>query len=116
MRIKHYSIAHKDNSGTKAKTNTILNIASTNGTAYLAMDKIEVAHGILLTEDSNACGYSIRSLNLDKSKVTLVSFRRGEGETESPSVDTVLQSQDTLVVRGKPYRVERFERRIHEGR
>ena len=80
-----------------------------------AMDRIEFAHGVLLTENSYACGYSIRSLDLEKRKITLIGFRRDDIECETPDLDTVLTSQDTLIVRGKPYRVERFERFIQEG-
>lgn len=83
--------------------------------SFDAMDKIEFAHGILLTENSFACGKTIRSLDLDASKVVLIGFRRDEQETESPDLDTELQSQDTLIVRGKPYRIERFESFIHKG-
>ncbi len=80
-----------------------------------AMDRIEFANGILLTEDSYACGYSIRSLNLERSKVALIAFRRDGVECEEPELDTILKSQDTLVVRGKPYRVERFESFVQKG-
>ncbi|WP_440875334.1 cation:proton antiporter domain-containing protein [Thalassotalea sp. PLHSN55] len=80
-----------------------------------AIDRIEFAHAILLTEDSYACGYSIRSLNMANSKVALIAMRRDGIECEEPELDTVLQSQDTIVVRGKPYRVECFERLVHEG-
>lgn len=80
-----------------------------------AMDRIEFAHGVLLTENSHAVGFSIRSLDLEKQKVSLIGFRRDDIECEAPDLDTVLRSQDTLIVRGKPYRVERFERFIQEG-
>ena len=80
-----------------------------------AMDRIEFAHGVLLTENYHAVGFSIRSLDLEKQKVSLIGFRRDDIECEAPDLDTVLRSQDTLIVRGKPYRVERFERFIQEG-
>ena len=80
-----------------------------------AMDRIEFAHGITLAEDSYACGRSIRSLEFDKSRVVLLSLRRDSSENEEPDLDTILEKDDVLVVRGKPRRVERFERFIQEG-
>ena len=80
-----------------------------------AMDRIEFAHGILLSKDSYACGQTIESLNLAALKVTLIGLRREGVECEAPELNTVLKSQDTVIVRGKPHRVERFEHFIQEG-
>ncbi len=80
-----------------------------------AIDRIEFALSILINDDSFACGRSIESLNLESRKVNIIALRRGEIECESPEVDTILQDQDKLIVRGKPRRVERAERFIQEG-
>ena len=80
-----------------------------------AIDRIEFAHAILINTDSFGCGKSIESLNLGKGRVHVIALRRGEIESESPEVDTILQAQDTLIVRGKPRRVERAERFVQEG-
>lgn len=80
-----------------------------------AIDRIEFAHAILINTNSFGCGRTIESLNLDKRRVHIVSLKRGDTETESPDEKTLLQAQDTLIVRGKPRRVERAERFVQEG-
>ena len=80
-----------------------------------AMDRIEFAHGILINDDSFGCGKSIESLSLDNKRVHIVALKRGETETEFPDESIILQAQDTLIVRGKPRRVERAERIVQEG-
>lgn len=80
-----------------------------------AMDRIEFAHAILLTNDSFASGQSIEMLNLAEYKVIIVALRRNEVETEEPDIDIILRPQDTLIVRGRPRRVERVEQFIQEG-
>ncbi len=80
-----------------------------------AMDRIEFANGIMLTENSYAIGRTISSLNLSAKRVVVIALRRNNIESESPDETTVLQVQDTLIVRGKPRRVERAERFVQEG-
>jgi CPA2 family monovalent cation:H+ antiporter-2 len=80
-----------------------------------AMDRIEFANGIILTENSFANGHSIASLNLSVKRVTVVALRRNNIESEQPDEATILQAQDTLIVRGKPRRVERAERFVQKG-
>ena len=80
-----------------------------------AIDRIEFAHAILINTDSYGCGKSIKSLGLDKKRVHVVSLKRGDTEIESPNESTLLQAQDTLIVRGKPRRVEKVERIVQEG-
>lgn len=80
-----------------------------------AIERIEFAHAILLTDDSYATGRSIRSLHLSNRRVSIVSIKRDGEEHEEPDENTILRAQDTLIVRGKPRRVERAERYIHEG-
>ena len=80
-----------------------------------AIDRIEFAHAIILVDDSFATGKSIRSLKLDESRVFVIALRRNNIESEEPDLDTILLPQDTLIVRGKPRRVERAERFVQEG-
>ena len=80
-----------------------------------AIDRIEFAHAILLTDDAHVIGHSIRSLNLSRRRVSVIALRRDGKEIEEPDENTVLMAQDTLILRGKPRRVERTERYLHEG-
>ena len=80
-----------------------------------AIDRIEFAHAIFISTDSFACGRQLHSLNLSQKRVHIVALRRDEREIESPSMDTTLTEQDTLIVRGKPRRVEKVERYLQEG-
>lgn len=80
-----------------------------------AMDRIEFANAIILTDDSFAIGKTIASLKLAARRVVIVALKRDDIETEAPDESTVLRAQDTLVVRGKPRRVERAERYLQEG-
>lgn len=80
-----------------------------------AIDRIEFAHAILINNNSFGCGRSIKSLNLEIMKVNIIALRRGDIECESPEEDTILQAQDTLIVRGKPRRVEKAEHFVQEG-
>lgn len=80
-----------------------------------AIDRIEFAHGILINNNSYSCGRSLEELDLPQRRVHVVALHRNGVETESPELDTRLQNQDTLVVRGKPRRVERVERYMQEG-
>ena len=80
-----------------------------------AIDRIEFAHAILITENSFGCGKSIRSLGLQRRLVHIIALRRRGIESEYPDENTLLQAQDTLIIRGKPLPVERVERFVQEG-
>lgn len=79
------------------------------------IDRIEFAHAILLTEDAYAIGRSIGSLKLSSRRVDILALKRGGQEIENPDQIMLLQAQDTLILRGKPRRVERAERFLHKG-
>jgi CPA2 family monovalent cation:H+ antiporter-2 len=83
--------------------------------SHKARDRIEFAHAILLTYDSYAVGQSIEGLNLAARRVVLVALRRNEEEIAAPDSSLILQDQDTIIVRGKPRRVERAERFLQKG-
>ncbi|MEW6994496.1 monovalent cation:proton antiporter-2 (CPA2) family protein [Colwelliaceae bacterium MEBiC 14330] len=80
-----------------------------------AIDKIEFAHAIMINDNSYACGKTLASLDLQQRRVYSVALHRDGVETESPELDCILQNQDTLIIRGKPRRVERVERYLQEG-
>ena len=80
-----------------------------------AIDRIEFAHAILLTEDSFANGHTIGALDLESRRVSVITLKRDGKEIDEPDNTILLQAQDTLVLRGKPRRVERTERYLHEG-
>jgi CPA2 family monovalent cation:H+ antiporter-2 len=80
-----------------------------------AIGRIEFAHAILLNDDAFVIGHSIRSLNLASRRVSIIALRRDDKEIEEPDENTILKPQDTLILRGRPRRVERTERYLHEG-
>jgi CPA2 family monovalent cation:H+ antiporter-2 len=80
-----------------------------------AIDRIEFAHAILLNDNSFATGKMIETLQLDTRRVVVVALKRAGVEMEEPDKCTILEAQDTLIVRGKPRRVERAERFIQDG-
>jgi len=81
-----------------------------------SIDRIEFAHAVLLTENAFANGKAIIDLHLSERRVSIITIKRGDIEIEQPSENTVLQSQDTLILRGKPRRVERAEHYLQLGR
>ena len=80
-----------------------------------AIDRIEFVHGILLTRHSYGVGHSIAELKHQNKRMIIVALKRNGIETEEPDGDTILEVQDTLIVRGKPRRMEQTERFIQEG-
>lgn len=81
-----------------------------------AIERIEFAHAVQLNDDSYAVGHSIAELKEGNTHMIVVALKRGDVETESPDDTTILQDQDTLIVRGKPRRVELTERFLQEGK
>lgn len=80
------------------------------------IQSIELANGILLTDNSFATGKRIGDLNIIESKVVIVALKRGEQEIENPDRNIELCAQDTLIIRGAPRHVERVEKMIQEGK
>jgi CPA2 family monovalent cation:H+ antiporter-2 len=80
-----------------------------------AINRPEFAHATLINDDSFGCGRSIESLKLEERHVHIIALRRGDIECESPEVDTILQTQDILIIRGKPKGVEEADRYIQKG-
>ena len=80
-----------------------------------AIDRIEFAHAVLLADEAFAIGKTIASLGLAGRRVHIIALKRNGKEIEEPDEHTVLLDQDTLILRGKPRRVERTERYLQEG-
>lgn len=80
-----------------------------------AIERIEFAHAVQLNDDSYAVGHSIAELKEGNDHMIIVALKRGDVETEDPDEHIVLQDQDTIIVRGKPRRVELTERFLQEG-
>lgn len=80
-----------------------------------AIDRIEFANAVLLTDEAFVIGHSLRSLELETRRVHVIALKRDGVEIEEPDENTILQAQDTLILRGKPRRVERAERFIQFG-
>ncbi len=80
-----------------------------------SIERIEFVHAILLTDDAWAIGKSIVELDLKTRRVEVVAIRRDSEEFTALQADFLLQAQDTVVLQGKPRRVERTERFLQEG-
>ena len=82
---------------------------------YETSDKLEFMHAIVMTEDAYAVGKSLAKLAIASKRVKLISIRRSGKEQESPQQDYIIESQDVMVISGKPRRVERIENYLLNG-
>ncbi|TLU61613.1 potassium transporter [Thalassotalea litorea] len=80
-----------------------------------AIERLEFVHATLLNDDAFATGLTIEELGLTEKRVEILSIRRHGREIPHPSPKERLMAQDTLVLQGKPRRVERVERFLQEG-
>jgi monovalent cation:H+ antiporter-2, CPA2 family len=80
------------------------------------IEHIEFSHAILLNDDAYAVGKTLAELKLLERRVEITCIKHETGgEVDSPGIGEVLQVGDTLILRGKPRRVERAERFLYEG-
>ena len=79
------------------------------------INRMELAHAILINNNSFAQGKKLSDLNLAKRNVHIISLNRDNIEIEYPELDTVLKNLDTLIVRGKPVCVEKAEHYLQDG-
>ncbi len=79
------------------------------------IERIEFVHAILLTDNAWAIGRTIQELELTNRRVDILAVRRNDDEIVNLTEDFVLKAQDTVVLQGKPRRVERIERLLQEG-
>ena len=80
-----------------------------------SIERLEHLHAVALSDDAFAINKSLEELSLDKKRVDIMGLRREGKEISKPALDMILQSQDILVIRGKPRKVERVERYLLEG-
>ncbi|TRX55643.1 monovalent cation:proton antiporter family protein [Thalassomonas sp. M1454] len=80
-----------------------------------AIEQREFVHAILLTDDAWANGRALKDLDITRRRVDIASIRRGDDEFNEVHPSFVLQAQDTVILQGKPRRVERIERYLQEG-
>jgi CPA2 family monovalent cation:H+ antiporter-2 len=82
---------------------------------YGKQDKLEFMHAVVLTPDAHAVGKKLQDIKIDTMRVAIKGLRRNNAEISEPDENTVLQSNDVIVISGKPRRVERAERILLEG-
>jgi len=80
-----------------------------------SIERLEHLHAVALSDDAFAINKSIEELGLHKKRVDIMGLRREGKEISKPALDMILQSQDIIVIRGKPRTVERVERYLLEG-
>ena len=80
-----------------------------------AIEQREFVHDIHLTDDAWAIGKALKDLDITRRRVDIALIRRGDDEFSDVHPSFVLQAQDTVVLQGKPRRVERIERYLQEG-
>ncbi len=80
-----------------------------------AIERLEFVHATLLPDDAWANGKMVNDLDLANRRVEILAIRRGNDEFTEIDAEFVLKAQDTIVLQGKPRRVERAERFLHEG-
>ncbi|MEM0910241.1 MAG: cation:proton antiporter [Pseudomonadota bacterium] len=78
-------------------------------------DKLEFLHAVVITETAYANQKMISELQLNKRRVDIVALRRDRQEIEYPPPDTLIHTNDVLVISGKPRRVERIEKYLLDG-
>ena len=83
--------------------------------SYGTQDKLEFMHAVIMTEDAYAVGKTLKDLNVQSMRISIKGLRRDNNEIEDPSEGLTIQRGDTLVISGKPRRVERAERYLLEG-
>ena len=80
-----------------------------------SIERLEFVHPTLLPDDAWANGKAISELDLAAKRVEIIAVRRNNDEFSEPADDFQLKAQDTIVLQGKPRRVERVERFLQEG-
>jgi CPA2 family monovalent cation:H+ antiporter-2 len=78
-------------------------------------DLLEYIHAIAIPSDAFAVKRTLAELDLTLRRVEVVGLRRGGAELASPDENTVIQAFDTIIIKGKPRRVERAERYLMTG-
>ncbi len=78
-------------------------------------DLLEYIHAVAIPEDAYAVGKSIEHFDFAKRRIEIVGLRRNGEELPNPDQQTIIKAQDTIIIKGKPRRVERVERFLMTG-
>ena len=78
-------------------------------------DLLEYIHAVAIPEDAYAVGKSIEHFELERRRIEIVGLRRNGEELPNPDKSTVIKALDTIIIKGKPRRVERAERFFMTG-
>lgn len=76
---------------------------------------LEQLHAVSLPQRAHAVGKTIADLPLDRLRIDLRGVRRNRREMPDPKPDLILESNDVLILCGKPRRVERAESYLLDG-
>ena len=77
--------------------------------------ELEQLHAVSLPQRAHAVGKTIAELPLERLRIDLRGVRRNRREMPAPKPDLVLESNDVLILCGKPRRVERAESYLLDG-
>ncbi len=72
-------------------------------------------HSVILPEGASAIGHSLEELQLKRFNVEIHGVRRRGIKSAEPSMDMVLQANDTLILYGAPEDLEKAEARLLTG-
>ena len=89
-----------------------------SGVSSMRKEKLQIfgkVYAIAIPLDAFAVKQTLAELNLTLRRVEVVGLRRGGAELASPDENTVIQAFDTIIIKGKPRRVERAERYLMTG-
>lgn len=76
---------------------------------------LELLHAVALPRGANAVGKLVADIAWDEMKIELRAIRRGGEEFDHPDGDWVIRAGDTLLLVGKPRRVEKAEAFLLQG-
>ena len=76
---------------------------------------LELLHAVALPRGANVVGTMLADIPWDKLKVELRAIRRGGEEVEHPDAEWVVRPGDTLLLVGKPRRIEKAEEFLLKG-
>jgi len=76
---------------------------------------LEHLHAVALPRGARVIGMTLADIPWDKLKVELRAVRRCGAEVESPALDWNIRSGDTLILLGKPRRIEKAEQFLLQG-
>ncbi|ABV37747.1 potassium efflux system protein [Shewanella sediminis HAW-EB3] len=76
---------------------------------------LEHLHAVALPKGANAVGLTLADIPWEKLRVELRAVRRSGSEVESPELDWKIRPGDTLIILGKPRRIEKAEHFLLQG-